>query len=423
MIHPRSLKRHAPYFDFPKMHQACRAIEQKYGLAVDEGMEPGCPKKDGLASAKVKRIEAQTGQESLFSYILRHKPEIMAAVDQAANWPAVHEGFLKYGLILKPSGNGLTIKDRFGKHYAKPSQIDRSLSKGKLCERLGAFEEAVPNLFNSVKPIETYTALPLHQGPERDNLYAMFQDEMKRRQEALDEIKGESARRYADIKERWKLKRQEIKRLPMMKIDRQRLELSIKKREQDELGQMRAQMADARNKVRADIPYTSWGKCLQHKAALGDETALAILRSKKEVVQPEKQQSFIAPSAPKAAINWLEKQREILEAPGISVRHRQSLLAIVKMRELMERDTPSGQAVPNFTYSIDTKGTVIFKLASGGTIRDTGKEIHFSNSNQNAKTLAEKYAKVKWGSLTDITNANVIKTRKYSKRKNFSKER
>jgi beta-lactam-binding protein with PASTA domain len=46
-------------------------------------------------------------------------------------------------------------------------------------------------------------------------------------------------------------------------------------------------------------------------------------------------------------------------------------------------------------YAIDAKGTVIFTLPSGGTIRDTGTEIHFSPYDEKARILAEKLSRAK----------------------------
>lgn len=406
-IHPEKLTCHTPYYDYHKLARACRMIENKYGLAIDNGAEPDHPKQDGLASAQIKSIEAQTGQESLFSYVLRHKPALMTEIEQATDWKGVHEAFLKRGLLLKPSGNGLTIKDRHGKHYAKPSKIDRTLSRGTLAARLGPFVEAAADQVQSIRAIDTYSAIPLHQGPERDGLYELFQDEMKRRKEALESINKASGISYAEIKEKWANKRQAIKALPMLRHDRQRVLLKLKEREKADLQRMRTATAEKRNQVRVEFPYTSWTKCLQHKAALGNETALAILRSKKEVVEPERQNpALFQPTSSFEPDKWADKKNAILNTAGLSSKHRQALLAVIKMRELLEKEASSGQSSTDFKYRIDTKGTVIFQFSGGGSIRDTGREIHFSQQNQ-VKVLAERYAQAKWGQSVRIENRTI----------------
>ena len=411
-INSQTFKSHSPYYDFVKLSRASRAVEQKYGLAIDNGMEPDAQRQDGQASAKVKALEAQSGQESLFSYIMRHKPDLMALLAEAKSWPDVHRTFLQHGLLLKASGNGLTIQDRYGKHQAKPSTIDRSLSKSRLAARFGPFVDADSGLIQSVESVARYTAAPLHKDPERGQLYATFQAEMAHRKEALSRINEDGAKLYVDCRRRWEDKRRATEKIPMLKHNRQRIRMELKKREQAELDKLRAETAAQRLAVRTEIPYTSWNKCLQHKSSLGDETALAILRSKKEIVQPEKaantSHSPIHPSSPVQALQDIKQK--ITEAHGLAHRHCQALLAVVKMREVLGNEADPGQPNSEFRYDIDTKGTVIFRLA-GGTIRDTGREIHFSANSDQILELARKYAAAKWGKQVELSSS-MIKLRR-----------
>ncbi|UQZ88882.1 hypothetical protein C4J81_06600 [Deltaproteobacteria bacterium Smac51] len=197
---------------------------------------------------------------------MRHKPTIMDMLNKAASWRDVHSAFLQYGLLLKPSGNGLTIKDRYGKHNAKPSTIDRSLGKKQLEAKFGQFMAADADMLRSVKSLETYTAAPLHLGSERDELYAHFQTEMARRKEILSQINHESSSRYADCHSRWDKRRQTVEKMPMLKHDRQRIRLEIKRRKQAELEKLRSDISSRRTAVRTEIPYTTWVKYLQHNA-------------------------------------------------------------------------------------------------------------------------------------------------------------
>lgn len=60
---------------------------------------------------------------------------------------------------------------------------------------------------------------------------------------------------------------------------------------------------------------------------------------------------------------------------GLSGKHRQALLSVVKMRETLEKEPRGDQPTLDFNHTIDTKGTVIFRIPGVGTIRDTGKEV------------------------------------------------
>jgi len=396
-IHPRTFNSHTPYYDFPKLSRASRAVEQKYGLAVDNGMEPGCPRQDNQATTRVKTLEAQSGRESLFSYIQRHKPDILALLDKAQSWPEAHAAFLKYGLLLKPSGNGLAIRDRHGKHQAKPSAIDRNLSRARLEFRFGRFTEADSDLLRTVTSTQVYTAAPLQLGVDRDGLYSLFQSKMTRRRETLRQINDDGSRLYADCRIRWDKKRRAVEKIPMLKHDRRRIRLELKKRERDELAAIRAEVATRRTAIREEIPYTTWAKCLQHHAAQGNETALAILRSRKEMIEPAlvgRPSNNNVPSLYSKPIQQNLKN-EIAEAHGLSNKTRQALLAVLMMREILEA-SPEQQG-HELKYSIDSKGTIIFRLADGETVRDTGREIHYHPHSERAKDLVMKYAAARWG--------------------------
>ncbi len=60
-------------------------------------------------------------------------------------------------------------------------------------------------------------------------------------------------------------------------------------------------------------------------------------------------------------------------------------------------------------YTIDTKGVIIFRLPNGGSIRDTGAEVHYTIHNEQAKNIASKLAQSKWGNNTQI-EGGVVKS-------------
>jgi hypothetical protein len=408
-IHPQTYNRHTPYRDKYKLCQVCRAIEQKYGLTVDKGMEPDAQKRDGQANAKVKTIESQTGRETLFSYVLRHQPDIEDKLASTKNWPEAHSVFLQYALSLVPAGNGLKIKDRYGKHHVKPSAIDRTWSKARLEERFGPFELPSNELLQSVKAGHRYEARPLQVNPERDGLYQIFLMEIAARRNAMSVINQEGAQLYDDHKKRWEQKRRKVKLRPMLKADRQRINLLMKDRERDELATLRANLAMKRQDARVERPYTSWNTYLQHLAAQGHETALAILRSKKMEVQPEAATAFQPDTRPHEVKQAdVDQKQEILNTPGIAYRHQMALLTVLKMRELIEQENVSGKEPMEMRFQIDAKGTVIFSLA-GGSIRDNGCEINYSAGNGVIKDLAFKFAKKRWGNNFVLSGDNTMR--------------
>ena len=72
------------------------------------------------------------------------------------------------------------------------------------------------------------------------------------------------------------------------------------------------------------------------------------------------------------------------------------------MEQITEEARAQGQDIGKVTHRIDGKGVVIFTLASGGSIRDTGKELLFSVHDKTAEEMARKYAAKKWGKAVQI---------------------
>jgi hypothetical protein len=178
MIDSATFRRHEPFRDFKILSRVCQELEAKYGLTVDHGLEPAEALAEPQPKPRVKAIEIQTGQETLFSYIQRHKPELMAGLDSAKTWAELHAAFLKPGLLIKPRGNGLVISDRFGKHSAKASEIDKSLSKAGLEKKFGLFE--APNrILEEMKSDTAYTAAPLQIRADRGHLYELIRGRQK----------------------------------------------------------------------------------------------------------------------------------------------------------------------------------------------------------------------------------------------------
>jgi len=66
------------------------------------------------------------------------------------------------------------------------------------------------------------------------------------------------------------------------KKNRRNLLSIARKHEAEAIAKVRLAIQPEREAVRRDIPFTSWNGFLQHKAEQGNETALAILRSRRE---------------------------------------------------------------------------------------------------------------------------------------------
>jgi hypothetical protein len=234
------------------------------------------------------------------------------------------------------------------------------------------------------------------------------------------------------------------------KKNRRNLLTLARKHEAEAIALLAAQ--PEREAVRRDIPFTSWNGFLQHMAEQGNETALAILRSRKEPVAEEQElaeavavwrgasltdsdshakdwsqhgrEQFIRNAALKA--DFVARERAALETEGISGKAKTRLLAVLRMERISaegggqpERET----MLAGFRHSVDHKGAVVFTLPGGGVIRDQGKELFFSARDEAAQAVALLYARKKWGKSIHIDGNRVFREPEREREKERGKER
>ena len=401
MIHPEKLARHEPYRDFRKRDELCRALELKYGLQIDNGREKERTPDNPALIPAAATVEAQTGQESFDGYAKRHKPEIMAELEKAEGWQDVHKALAGYGMAIKLQGNGLALVSQDGKKGVKASNFDRSFSKTRLERRFGAYEAPGEEAL-AIKPEQTYTRRPLQKIPGRGQLFKQYQAGITERISLLDLVsKAEHLEKQA-IAAKWERERSRIKELPLpMRGKFELIRLSRVNQKIDTANRLAAEYGRQREAVKQKYPYSSWNQFLRWQAEeLGNETALAILRSKDAVVEPEKDYQ--------PGSKWADREKEILLNDKLLREEKTALLSIVKMKALAERQAAWGNAdFAGLKHRIDNKGTVIFTLSNGKTIRDNGKTICFSND-EKARAVAELYARAKWGNKAILKDNQIV---------------
>ena len=78
------------------------------------------------------------------------------------------------------------------------------------------------------------------------------------------------------------------------------------------------------------------------------------------------------------------------------------------MEQITAEAHAEGTKLGKIKRRIDNNGIVIFTLESGGTIRDTGKEIFFSSHDTRAERVALLYAAKKWGKRLTIEKGHIM---------------
>ena len=407
MIHPGKFTRHEPYRDYDKRDQVCRELEKKYGLAIDVQEQEATEEKPGprapvRGNDKARTVEAHTGQQSFDSYLKERKQVLLEELGKIKLWRDFHKLCARFGLTFSLRGNGCIFKDKHGKHAAKASSVDRQFSKAAMEKRLGPFETAPEQTFEEK---ERYTAAPLQKGADRDGLYQEFQQRMEAKKIALAALAEEQKTREAQIRKTWAGHRHRAETMDgLIKKDRMDLLISASQREAAALKKFQGEIKARREEIRKQAPFWNWADFLQGKAREGDEMALAILRSRGEEVRPEGEAEK-RPLNPKAeALKkmrefWKEDRRKTRGRYDLTSGDKKGLLASSRMYQIISEDKllKGTSELDGFTWTVDTKGTVLFKLPSGGLIRDSGSEITYSVSDPVSRAAARRLAKLKFG--------------------------
>lgn len=405
MIHPTKFTRQEPYRDYAARDRACRELERRFGLEVDNGRTRDAPVR-GNDRARV--IEAHTGQQSFDGYIQERRESILEGIARSATWADVHQALARHGLEIQLRGNGCILsgrQDTKGNRRIKASSLARELSKAALESRFGVF---TASLLTAVEldALEQarFDARPLQRGPERGEMFKEYQEGIEQRKNRLEAIHKEKEARESTTRKRWTSERKQLAILPLTRADRTKLLLSIKMCEMADLETIRRDITAQRQAVRKDVPFWNWVGFLTLKAEAGNEMALAILRSRSEAFSPEQRQQAAPPSAPESIrelrAEWRQKRQDIQQRSELTSDDRQQLLAVSRMYQLAAEDRLNGvHGMEEFTWRVDGRGTVLFTLPSGGLVRDSGKDLTFSAHDPEAQKVAERLAALKFGRL------------------------
>lgn len=345
LIHPIKLTRAEASWDYVKRERLCRELEKQYGLTRDKGREDSI--RGEALTPKAATFEARTGELSFEGYARAQGGAILEALEKAISWKDVHEVFALRGMELRKRGAGLVVMNRYGKQTAKLSSMDRVLSLRKLEERFGVFCPAENRKALPKSQVRYRTQAQQKHIEARESLWKEFQEQKEKLKTA-----------EAQCREKWRAQREELeRRKSLTRQARGTLKRLARRYEQEELQAIRKRYQG------------SWLEFLKGRATRGDETALAVLRSRKEAITPEE---------PKGTALLLPEEVERLSP---------------KARNRLKSEALMDALAPGVQMSVTNHGALVFALPEGGIICDTGKKIVFDTS---AERLAMDYAHKKW---------------------------
>ena len=277
----------------------------------------------------------------------------------------MHQVLAKHGLEIKERGNGFVLVANNGV-AVKASSIDRSLSKGNLTQRLGAFIPDEHSVQSSQQNAKQYQPKPLQNRSDTSKLYARYQQEQT-----------DSARKRSS---QWVMLRQSRDQL----IDRAKYEAKLK-----------------RNLIKSIKAGRLAKKALYATAHHQFKTTI-------EVIKSDYQKSYQYSKAHHSRMGWLDwlaKEAKNGNAEALAVL-RSRRVGQFKGNQVSAKPSndksngyfKDGFIKDSFVESITKIGTVTYKAGST-TIRDDGKRlIVLPDTTQDALVDILQVAMKKYGS-------------------------
>jgi len=275
-IHPRNLTIHNPYYDYKKVAKLCEQIEQEYGLT-----QVNHETQSDKATRVAQEIETRTGVESLLGWIKR---EALTEIKDADNWQDLHQVLKRHGLEIKERGNGFVLVANNGV-AVKASSIDRSLSKGNLTQRLGAFVPVDNSKQSSQQNAKQYQPRPLQSQMDTSRLYARYQQEQvnsARQSSSQWAILRQNRDQLIDrAKREAKLKRNIIKSIKAGRLAKKALYATVHQQFKTTIAVIKSDYQKAYQSSKTRHSRMGWLDWLAKEAKNGNAEALAVLRSRR----------------------------------------------------------------------------------------------------------------------------------------------
>jgi len=275
-IHPRSLTIHNFYYDYKKVAKLCEQIEQEYGL-TKVNHETVSDKSSRVA----QEIEVRTGVESLLSWIKR---EAVTEIKHAESWQDLHQVLRRHGLAIKERGNGFVLVANNGV-AVKASSVDRSLSKGNLTQRLGAFIPSEHSAKSSQQNAKQYQPKPLQNRIDTSELYARYQheqtDSARQRTTQWAMLRHKRDQLIDRAKREAKLKRNIIKSIKAGRLAKKALYATAYQQFKTTIAVIKSDYQKAYQHSKTSHSRMGWLDWLAKEAKNGNAEALAVLRSRR----------------------------------------------------------------------------------------------------------------------------------------------
>jgi hypothetical protein len=174
-------------------------IAQPGGAGQDPagGQTAGQPDSDPTTTGRPPR-----GRPGFKTRLQLHRAEIATTFRSAQSWEQLHSDLTRYGMVLRPRGNGLSLAASNGRGMIKASAIHRNFSMASLQARLGPFQAAPQasqaqapqragqpapgaRLPRPPRPVKRYRRRPITRYPGQHRLWRRYMATQGKKRESL----------------------------------------------------------------------------------------------------------------------------------------------------------------------------------------------------------------------------------------------
>ena len=276
-IHPETFRIHSPAWDHQKLFTGARALERELGLTPLRSRTREREREN--VPQRAADCEAHHGIDS-FARWAREKLRPALRATELRSWGDVHDVCSRFGVVIRPHGNGLVFEDAERGVRVKASFVARGLSRARLCERLGAFQ-----------PVSERQREAAHQAPHRyspmparapQSLWKQYEQSLnqarKQRQEAWSSYRNSASREREQLRQKYRLQRGVINALPVSPRDRSQLLRQLAFRKTMEARALKRKLAIQRKAIAKTWHPGTWRHFVASRARDRDARAVRLIR-------------------------------------------------------------------------------------------------------------------------------------------------
>jgi hypothetical protein len=270
-IHPESSRVHSPAWDHQKLFTGGRALERELGLTP---LRSRTRERERVPQGAAD-CEAHHGLDS-FARWTRGKLRPALQATEFRSWDDVHDVCSRFGVVIRPHGNGLVFEDAERGVRVKASFVARELSRERLCKQLGPFQPLSERQLETARHGEQrYSPMPTSAPRSLWKEYEHSLDHAReQRQEAWTRYRDSASREREQLKRKYRRRQGVIAALPVSRRDRKQLLRQLALRQTIEVRALKRKLSVQRKAIQKAWHPGTWRRFVASRAAHRDARAI-----------------------------------------------------------------------------------------------------------------------------------------------------